>query len=216
MTDVSCPYNGLTMTTLWEDRFALTLQIIFRGTRQIFHMYHTEVSWWRWEGVKWDWEINTTEGKETERGRGEVWPAWLTVDSVGCDFHSLLAVCVEAITSVTGRLINEPLSLSVQFEEGPWPYPRHHWFIRLWSKPPNITHILKYKSEHSHTWRQTHVRPPWYAYTIQVGAAQTRKYKDRHGRRLKLVPLLCHLLRANENLNVSALSRGSEDKTHHV
>lgn len=53
-------------------------------------------------------------------------PAWLTVDSVGCDFHSLLAVCVEAITSVTGRLINEPLSLSVQFEEGPWPYPRHH------------------------------------------------------------------------------------------
>lgn len=53
-------------------------------------------------------------------------PAWLTVDSVGCDFHSLLAVCVEAITSVTGRLINEPLSLSVQFEEGPRPYPRHH------------------------------------------------------------------------------------------
>lgn len=45
-------------------------------------------------------------------------PAWLTVDSVGCDFHSLLAVCVEAITSVTGRLINEPLSLSVRFEEG--------------------------------------------------------------------------------------------------
>lgn len=64
--------------------------------------------------------------RERERGRGKVWPAWLTVDSVGCDFHSLLAVCVEAITSVTGRLINEPLSLSVQFEEGPWPYPRHH------------------------------------------------------------------------------------------
>lgn len=65
-----------------------------------------------------------------EGGEGKVrpacLPAWLTVDSVGCDFHSLLAVCVEAITSVTGRLINEPLSLSVQFEEGPRPYPRHH------------------------------------------------------------------------------------------
>ncbi len=68
--------------------------------------------------------------RDRERGRGKVrpacLPAWLTVDSVGCDFHSLLAVCVEAITSVTGRLINEPLSLSVQFEEGPRPYPRHH------------------------------------------------------------------------------------------
>lgn len=64
--------------------------------------------------------------REGERKSAAGLPAWLTVDSVGCDFHSLLAVCVEAITSVTGRLINEPLSLSVQFEEGPRPYPRHH------------------------------------------------------------------------------------------
>ena len=75
-------------------------------------------------------KYNRGEKKGERGGRGKVWPAclpaWLTVDSVGCDFHSLLAVCVEAITSVTGRLINEPLSLSVQFEEGPRPYPRHH------------------------------------------------------------------------------------------
>lgn len=68
------------------------------------------------------------EGEERKRvaGRSACLSAWLTVDSVGCDFHSLLAVCVEAITSVTGRLINEPLSLSMLFEEGPRPYPRHH------------------------------------------------------------------------------------------
>lgn len=141
MTDVLCPQNGLTMTALWEDGFFLTLEMVFRGTRQIFQMYHTEASCWRWEEVKGEWEINTTEGeRERERAEKCSLPAWLTVDSVGCDFHSLLAVCVEAITSVTGRLINEPLSLSVQFEEGPRPYPRHHWFIRLWSKPPSITH----------------------------------------------------------------------------
>lgn len=47
---------------------------------------------------------------------------------------------------------------------------------------------------------------------------------DEHARRQareqahahKLVALLRHLLTANENLNVSVLSRGSEDKTHHV
>lgn len=76
--------------------------------------------------------MHGNQGMDTAEGgreRGEEYghvPAWLTVDSVGCDFHSLLAVCVEAITSVTGCLINEPLNSSVQFEEGPRPYPRHH------------------------------------------------------------------------------------------
>lgn len=102
------------------------------------------VSRWRWKKESKGRLRDKYKSGERESG-GErksvaCLPAWLTVDSVGCDFHSLLAVCVEAITSVTGRLINEPLSLSVQFEEGPRPYPRHHWFIRLWSKPPNITH----------------------------------------------------------------------------
>lgn len=71
-------------------------------------------------------KYNRGEREREGRKSAACLPAWLTVDSVGCDFHSLLAVCVEAITSVTGRLINEPLSLSVQFEEGPRPYPRHH------------------------------------------------------------------------------------------
>lgn len=77
-------------------------------------------------------EVRGNRGRDMAEGKGSEGrstahvPAWLTVDSVGCDFHSLLAVCVEAITSVTGCLINEPLSSSVQFEEGPRPYPRHH------------------------------------------------------------------------------------------
>lgn len=71
MTDVSCPQNGLTMTTLWKDRFALTLQIIFRGTRQIFHVYHTKVLHWRWEEVRGDWGINTREGGKGRERSGE-------------------------------------------------------------------------------------------------------------------------------------------------
>ncbi len=56
------------------------------------------------------------------------WPSCLTVDSVGCDFHSLLAVCVEAITSVTRSLINGPFSSSLPCEVGPRPSPRLRWF----------------------------------------------------------------------------------------
>lgn len=36
------------------------------------------------------------------------------------------------------------------------------------------------------------------------------------GMEAELVPLLCHLLTANENLNVSVLSRAGKDKTHCV
>lgn len=59
-----------------EDGFASTLRIVFTGTRQIFHMYHTEVSRWRWVEVKGDWKINTTEGKGSGR-EGKVRPACL-------------------------------------------------------------------------------------------------------------------------------------------
>lgn len=62
------------------------------------------------KGVRGNRGMDMAEGEESKgRSKARV-PAWLTVDSVGCDFHSLLAVCVEAITSVTGCLINEPLS----------------------------------------------------------------------------------------------------------
>lgn len=44
-----------------------------------------------------------------------------------------------------------------------------------------ISHALKYKSERSHTCRQTHVRPPQYAYPVQDGAVQMPEHKDRHG-----------------------------------
>lgn len=42
----------------------------FGGPRQIFQMYHTEVSRWRWVEVNGDWDIKTTEG-EREKGRGK-------------------------------------------------------------------------------------------------------------------------------------------------
>lgn len=46
----------------------------------------------------------------------------LTVSCVGCDFHSLLAVCRKAITPVTWLLINESFNSSLPSEEGPWPF----------------------------------------------------------------------------------------------
>lgn len=79
MTDVLCPQNGLTMTTLWEDGFFSTPEMVFRGTRQIFQMYHTEASCWRWEEVKGEWEINTTEGereREREQKSAACLPGW--------------------------------------------------------------------------------------------------------------------------------------------
>lgn len=79
MTDVLSPQNGLTMTTLWEHGFFSTLEMVFRGTRQIFQMYHTEASCWRWEEVKGEWEINTTEGereREREQKSAACLPGW--------------------------------------------------------------------------------------------------------------------------------------------
>ncbi len=86
-------------------------------------------------------------GKEWGMSRAgwKWWPSCLTVDSVGCDFHSLLAVCVEAITSVTRSLINEPFSSSLPCEVGPRPSPRLQWFTHRHTH----THIhAKYKLRH--------------------------------------------------------------------
>lgn len=46
----------------------------------------------------------------------------LTAQCVGCDFHSLLAVCRKAITPVTWSLINESFNSLLASEEGPWPF----------------------------------------------------------------------------------------------
>lgn len=81
-----------------------------------------------------------------------------------------------------------------------------------------ISRTLKYESEHSYTCRQTHVRPPWYAYSIAVGAVRMCAHKGSHGKTHahKPRPSPHHLLTANENLNVTVLSRASEYKTRHV
>ncbi len=81
------------------------------------------------------------------------WPSCLTVDSVGCDFHSLLAVCVEAITSVTRSLINGPFSSSLPCEVGPRPSPRLRWFTH------RHTRIYTYMHTHMQSTNSDTTRP---------------------------------------------------------
>lgn len=156
--------------------------------------------------------------RDIERGRGKVWPACLP---------SWQLTLLDVTFTVCWRFVWKPshlwlavwlMSLSACLCS----LRRGHGLIPgitdLFAFGANlqISHTLKYESEHSHTCRQTHVRPPWYAYGIQVGAVQMRTHTGKQTHAHKLIPLLRHLLTANENLNVSVLSRGSEDKTHHV
>lgn len=168
---MSCVSTMVWPWLLWEkDGFASTIQINFRGTRQIFQMYHTEVSCRRGVEVKRDWEINTAEGEERERGeRGKVWPACLP---------GWQLTLLDVTFTVCWRFVWKPshlwlavwlMSLSACLCS----LRRGHGLIPgitdLFAFRANlqISHTLKYKSEHLHTFRQTHVRTPWYAYSIQ-------------------------------------------------
>lgn len=48
--------------------------------------------------------------------------SYMTIEPVRCDFHSLLAVCRQAITPVTQWLINESFSSLLPSEKGLWPF----------------------------------------------------------------------------------------------
>lgn len=164
------------MTTLWEDRFASTLQLVFRGTRQIFQMYHTEASRWRWEKESKGRLGDKYNSGERERAgeRGKVRPACLPGWQL-----TLLDVTFTVCWRFVWKLSHLWLAVwLMSLSACLCSLRRGHGLIPgitdLFAFGANlqISHILKYKSEHSHTCRQTHVRPPWYAYSIQVGAVQ--------------------------------------------
>lgn len=115
---------------------------------------------------------------------------------------------MEAITSVTGRLINEPLSLSAQFEG------RGHGLISgiadLFAFPsePSKYHARRLKRGSEPTLarmhhRRTRERPPRH----DITAARAQRPGGRAGGRVGGTrPLLLrHLLTANENLSVSGV-----------